>query len=155
MRNGLGGLAQGKGTIPDAQLLALTLDNLSKLHDIPVERFGQLVDHYAWDWHNDQFARGAFALFGPGQFGRSDENSMFANIKAPAAGGKLHFAGEATSAHHAWVLGALDSAWRAVVQVIGLNEQLLEKLKQEWPVSQEDDLDDLHILRYLGSHKQL
>jgi hypothetical protein len=30
----------------------------------------------------------------------------------------LHFAGEATSVHHAWVAGALASAWRAVAEIL-------------------------------------
>lgn len=91
----LGGLSQGKGTKADQLLIDLTLRNLSQLHGVPVEKFGPLLDHYTYNWHNDENARGAFALFGPGQFSQHElENSLFASVKAPAAGGKLHIAGE-------------------------------------------------------------
>ncbi|OBZ77639.1 hypothetical protein A0H81_02547 [Grifola frondosa] len=61
-----------------------------------------IVDHFAHSWDNDEHTRGAFALCGLAKFGQPDDaQSMFAAIKAPAAGGQLHFAGEATSAHHA------------------------------------------------------
>ena len=54
------------------------------------------------------FSVGAFAFFGPGNFGNA-----YTSLTLPAADGRLHFAGEAISVRHAWVEGALDSAWRA------------------------------------------
>lgn len=56
---------------------------------------------------------GAFAFFGPGQFG-----PMYTEVTQPAADHMLFFAGEATSTTHAWVVGALDSAVRAVYQIV-------------------------------------
>lgn len=47
----------------------------------------------------------------------------------PAAKGSLHFAGEATSTHHAWIVGALDSAWRAVYHIL-LKEGAHELIKK-------------------------
>ena len=58
----LGGLAQAKGTEADKLLVELTLNNLSQLHGVPREKFGRLLDHYAYDWHHSENARGAFAL---------------------------------------------------------------------------------------------
>lgn len=150
----LGGLAQPKGSQADKELVELTLKNLSQLHGIPVTAFGKLVDHYAYNWHNDPNARGAFALFGPGQFGKLGQNSLFASVKVPAAYGKLHLAGEATSVHHAWVLGALNSAWRAVFNVFHGNLQKQKEVIEKWGVPDEEHLDSLRLLAELGKrHK--
>lgn len=43
---------------------------------------------------------------------------MYTSLTNPAANGRLHFAGEALSVRHAWVEGALDSAWRAVAELL-------------------------------------
>ena len=43
---------------------------------------------------------GAFALFGPGVYERGD---IFYEVLRPIAGGKLFFAGEATSSCHGYV----------------------------------------------------
>lgn len=43
---------------------------------------------------------------------------MFPVITRPAGRGLLHFAGQATSVHHAWIVGALASAWRAVAEIL-------------------------------------
>ena len=61
-------------------------------------------------------------------------------MNAPAADGLLHFAGEALSARHAWVEGALDSAWRAVNEMLWLlpdRRRYLLKFYQEWGYSPE------------------
>ncbi|KAF8183763.1 hypothetical protein K438DRAFT_1599145 [Mycena galopus ATCC 62051] len=157
----LGGLAQAKGTEADKRLVELTLQNLSQLHGVPIEKFGPLLDHYAFNWHNDDNARGAFALFGPGQFGNPHRgNSMFASMKAPAANGKLHIAGEATSVHHAWVLGALNSAWRAVYNALGKlgpgeTDKKREQLKALWGIPTEENLQALLELAALAKAKVL
>jgi len=62
---------------------------------------------------------GGYAFFGPGVYASND---VYSEMLLPAANGKLFFAGEATSACHAWVAGALDSAWRAVDQYLALNQ---------------------------------
>ena len=153
----LGGLAQAvPGSESDQLLVDLTLKNLSALHGVSVEKMGPLQAHFAWNWHADPHARGAFALFGPGQFGQSGEgNSMFASMKAPGAKGKLHIAGEATSAHHAWVLGALNSGWRAVYNALGMygpieGEAKRELLKKLWDIPDEEDCEALVKLAALG-----
>lgn len=144
----LGGLAQGAGTEADAILVERTLDNLSTLHGISREDMGELQDHYALTWHNDVNALGAFALFGPGQFGTPDEahhfDSMFTSMKTPAGYGKVHFAGEATSVHHAWILGGLNSAWRAVFNAVDAGKK--QELIDEWGVPDEEDPAQLPLL---------
>jgi monoamine oxidase len=151
----LGGLAQAKGSPAYNDLIDLVLKNLAELHGIQQEQMGPLLDSYVLDWHSDRFARGAFALFGPGQFGHSSEKeeSLFASMKAPGANGRLHIAGEATSVHHAWVLGALNSAWRAVYHALGKYPDAEAKrltLIKEWGIPDEEDLVQLQKLALLA-----
>jgi monoamine oxidase len=61
-------------------------------------------------WHEDPFARGAFTYFQPGQM------STLLPI-AQRAEGRIHFAGEHTSAWHGWMNGALESGNRAAAEV--------------------------------------
>jgi monoamine oxidase len=61
-------------------------------------------------WHEDQFARGAFTYFEPGQM------TTLLPI-AQQAEGRIHFAGEHTSAWHGWMNGALESGNRAAAEV--------------------------------------
>ena len=143
----LGGLVHANGTEADKLLVELVLDNLATLHGIDREQMGELVDHKAWNWHDDPYARGAFALFGPAQFGRIGHGeSLFTSLRKPAgANSRIHIAGEATSVHHAWVLGALNSAWRAVNHAIELRPKkdqaaLFEKFYDEWAIPQEEQL---------------
>ena len=60
---------------------------------------------------------------------------MYQSLTRPAGGKRLHFAGEAISTRHAWVEGALDSAWRAVYELL-LTEpgwaHLLPKFFKDW-----------------------
>jgi hypothetical protein len=50
-------------------------------------------------------------------------------------------AGEAASAHHAWIAGALDSAKRAVAEVMIATKGPQFKKPSEWDLPQEVDLD--------------
>lgn len=151
-----GSLAEGKGTIADKDLLEITIDNLEKLHNIPREKFGVVVDHKVHSWYNDRYTRGAFAHFGPGQYGSIDDaTSLFASLKAPAAGGRFHIAGEATSMHHAWVLGALNSAWRAVYNAL-INQPYKRKLLVErWGTPDEESGKALVKLAALAANNLL
>ncbi|KAI9723444.1 MAG: hypothetical protein M1828_004174 [Chrysothrix sp. TS-e1954] len=67
--------------------------------------------HYAYDWYADPHTSGAFAYFGPGQF-----QNMYPWVTRN--NGKHVIIGEAASAHHAWVVGALESAVRGVYQFL-------------------------------------
>jgi monoamine oxidase len=61
-------------------------------------------------WHEDQWARGAFAYFEPGQMA-----TLLPEAQRPE--GRIHFAGEHTSAWHGWMNGALESGNRAAEEV--------------------------------------
>lgn len=78
----------------------ITLDYLQDLY----------LDHHAWAWSHDPWTAGAFALFAPGQF-----KNLYPKFLKPLCGNKLMVCGEAISAHHAWISGALDSAYNAVL----------------------------------------
>ena len=67
--------------------------------------------HFAYDWYGDPHTSGAFAYFGPGQF-----KNMYPWVTRN--NGKHVIIGEAASAHHAWVVGALESAVRGVYQFL-------------------------------------
>ena len=80
----------------------------------------------------DPYSVGAFALYGPSQF-----EDLYPYIVEPAADARLHFVGEAASTHHGWVVGALDSAYRAVYGFLyrfGLHDAIA-KLEKEWGVN--------------------
>jgi monoamine oxidase len=61
-------------------------------------------------WHDDPWARGAFAYFEPGQMA-----TLLPIAQRPE--GRIHFAGEHTSAWHGWMNGALESGNRAAAEV--------------------------------------
>ncbi|KAF5325025.1 hypothetical protein D9619_010096 [Psilocybe cf. subviscida] len=147
----LGALASGPKE-DQQELLRLTLNNLSKLHNISEKWLSEsVVDFFAHNFYTDPYARGAFAEFGPGQFGHDgDRYSLFASLKAPAAQGKFHIAGEATSAHHAWVLGGLNSAWRAVYNSLHGDPERQEELVDKWGIPDEENTDHLGALYDLG-----
>ncbi|RGP60971.1 hypothetical protein FSPOR_10284 [Fusarium sporotrichioides] len=113
----------------EQQLVSVLLHDLALLH---AEETGdwdyknllktlkeQYQDHHAYDWYNDQNMSGAFAYFGPGQF-----SNMWQEIIKPNAYGQLYLVGEASSSHHAWIVGALESVIRAVYLMFeGLQKQ--------------------------------
>ncbi len=61
-------------------------------------------------WHEDEFARGAYTYFEPGQM-----TTLLPIAQHPE--GRVHFAGEHTSAWHGWMNGALESGNRAAAEV--------------------------------------
>lgn len=137
----------------DLNVKDLCLRNLATLHSVPLSKLeSQYESHYITAWYSEPLARGAFALYGPGQFGSKDDQglSLFASMKSPAAGGRFHFAGEATSIHHGWVLGALNSAWRAVYNVLASSPKLRHQLVKGWGIPDEEDVETLRQLYKLG-----
>lgn len=105
----------------EEELRTLLIDNLARLHSKTndqedYKRIHQIISdayetHHAYDWYADPNTAGAFAYFGPEQF-----RSMYPWITRNH--GKHIIIGEAASAHHAWVVGALESAVRGVYQFL-------------------------------------
>ncbi|KAJ0373669.1 hypothetical protein COL26b_008139 [Colletotrichum chrysophilum] len=79
---------------------------------------GEYLEHHAYDWYHDPHMAGAFAYFGPCQF-----SELYPAITRPNALGQLYFVGEAASAHHAWVVGALESVVRALWSMFNILHQ--------------------------------
>ncbi|KAG1879144.1 hypothetical protein F4604DRAFT_1880092 [Suillus subluteus] len=119
----------------EEQLKELVLRNLAEVHDVDYSfLLDQYVDMHAWDWSDDPHAMGAFAFFGPGDF-----QNLYTSLTVPNANKRLHFAGEAISIRHSWVVGALDSAWRAVYEYLltsGQHEKI-QKFFDLWGQNEE------------------
>lgn len=114
------------------QLLEMVLRNLVRLFSgrITYEALEKLVlDHHAYAWSHYEYTSGAFAYFGPGQF-----SNLWPALQQGAADGRLFFVGEAISPHHAWIAGALDSAYTQLVQFLCKLQRfdLVRKLKRSW-----------------------
>jgi len=119
----------------DAMLVQLVLKELADLHNVGIDFLrNQLIDYKGWSWSHDPCTMGAFAFFGPGKF-----KNLYTSLNNPAAKGYLHFAGEAISVRHAWVEGALDSAWRAVHEMLVFPafESYRDKFFENWGVNPE------------------
>ncbi|CAH0020146.1 unnamed protein product [Clonostachys rhizophaga] len=101
------------------ELVELILQNLARLHAATIT-YKEIKEAYtgvyhAFSWSHNPNSAGAFALFAPGQFSNS-----YPYLSRPSAFGKFHFVGETASAHHAWIVGALDSAYCAVYKFLYL-----------------------------------
>ncbi|KAI5990294.1 amine oxidase [Pisolithus orientalis] len=145
-------------------LKEMVLHNLAEAHGAPITyKFlhDQFVDMNVKDWSHDPHTMGAFAFFGPGDF-----EDLYSSLTYPAVSGRLHFAGEAISTRHAWVVGALDSAWRAVHEYLSVTKQddKMQKFKELWgenvewasPPGQpsEKDKPSRLLLEHLGLTRQ-
>lgn len=102
----------------EKQLKELVLRDLALLHawqpgtemspeDVYALISDLYVDHYAHDWYHDTNTYGAFAFFRPQQF-----SAMWPDIIQSSP--SFAMIGEHASNHHAWVVGALESAVNAV-----------------------------------------
>jgi monoamine oxidase len=121
----------------DTKIVELCLHNLEKIHGNIVRE--QYINQYKiFDWYNNYYSQGAFAFFGPGQF-----MSLFPELIKPAVNNKLHFAGELTSVHHAWVVGSLNSAYRSVYEILHAEnlQDKKQKLKEIWGEIDEVEFD--------------
>jgi monoamine oxidase len=73
-------------------------------------------------WQDEPFARGAFVYFEPGQM-----TTLLPIAQQPE--GRIHFAGEHTSAWHGWMNGALESGNRAAQEVNDAEAQQLIEVR--------------------------
>ncbi|KFA80332.1 hypothetical protein S40288_09609 [Stachybotrys chartarum IBT 40288] len=145
------------------ELRDLMLDNLARVH---LKNFQQqtpttldearqiigdaYISQHAWSWSQDPFTSGAFALFGPGQF-----SNLYPYLIRPAADSRFHICGEASSGHHGWIGGSLDSALASVHRFLKRFDmrEKQQELKGLWdmPPEVEDGIDGtLHLQVALG-----
>ncbi len=99
--------AQRWGSLSPHDRIEQALEDVSVIHPQILEEFEGGASHM---WHDDEFAGGAFALFDPGQ-----QTLLYDEIIRPE--GRIHFAGEHASLHHAWIQGALEAGLRAAIAV--------------------------------------
>lgn len=115
----MGSLISRSSPSSEDELREVLIHNLTLLHAEDNTKYaavrgtieGAYETHHAYDWNQDPHTAGAFAYFGPGQFSK-----MWPEIIRP--NGWLYLVGEAASAHHAWVVGSLESSVRAVFQML-------------------------------------
>ncbi|RUS15384.1 flavin-containing amine oxidoreductase-domain containing protein [Endogone sp. FLAS-F59071] len=106
------------GANSDEDIAELALRDLVKIHGeiVRSEYLGRYGVQY---WSTDPIAGGGtFAFFEPGQF-----TTWVEPLKTPEF--NIHFAGEHTDVHHAWIVGALNSAMYATMNIMckeGLSE---------------------------------
>ncbi|MCC6189620.1 MAG: FAD-dependent oxidoreductase [Anaerolineales bacterium] len=104
--------AQRWGSLgPEARLVE-ALDDLTEIHPQVRAEFECGASKM---WHDDEFAGGAFALFDPGQ-----QTLLYRDIIAPE--GRIFFAGEHASLHHAWIQGAIESGLREAATIHALSQ---------------------------------
>jgi monoamine oxidase len=116
----------------------VVLEDMARLHNVSVSFLqDQLVEAHLWDWYSQPYSVGAYALFSPAQF-----SDVLPPLMRPSCKGRLHTAGEATSSGHAWVVGALNSAYRAVMEVLAVEGRtdLIEKMIEIWGSIDEVDM---------------
>jgi monoamine oxidase len=99
--------AQRWGSLFHHDRIEQALEDVAQIHPQVLEEFEVGA---SWMWHDDEFAGGAFALFDPGQ-----QTLLHQQIIAPE--GRIHFAGEHASLHHAWVQGAIESGLREAIAI--------------------------------------
>ena len=74
-------------------------------------RAGMVRRTASWSWDNHPWSSGAFAWFLPGQ-----HTALYRDVVARE--GRVFFAGEHASLAHTWMHGALESALRAVRDIL-------------------------------------
>ncbi|KAL8791143.1 MAG: hypothetical protein Q9195_006040 [Heterodermia aff. obscurata] len=133
-------------------IVTLCLQDLVKLWQSEPDppTFEDLYDmyetHHAWAWSHDPWTSGAFALFGPGQF-----KNVYPQFLELFCNDKFAMCGEALSAHHAWIVGALDSSYVRMCQFLisqgrsGDLEKLQGSIFGGGPGKHADEMDEALI----------
>lgn len=97
-----------------ARLVDITLHDLAAMNNVTYDILKeQYVDYHAWDWYQDEWSVGAFAIFSPDQY-----SDIMPALMMPSQNGHLHWRGEALSSGHAWIIGAVNSAYRCVAEIV-------------------------------------
>jgi monoamine oxidase len=99
--------AQRWGSLSPRERIEEALEDLAEIHPQVREEFEVGASKM---WHDDEYAGGAFALFDPEQ-----QTLLYRDIVAPE--GRVRFAGEHASLHHAWIQGAIESGLREAAAV--------------------------------------
>ena len=103
--------ARRMAAMPTAERHDFTIDQLSKIHP-QLQQNGMVEKVVSWSWDNNPLSGGAFCWWSPGQ-----HETLYRHVIAPE--GNIFFAGEHASLTHTWMQGAIESALRAVEEMIG------------------------------------
>jgi hypothetical protein len=97
----------------------------------------QLIDTHVYDWYASPYSVGAFAMFGPDEF-----STVMPALPKPAFHGKMHFAEEALSSGHVWIIGAVNSACRTIAEILAVEGRgdLLNQSVETWGTIGEVDM---------------
>ena len=111
-------------------------DTLAQLTTIHGEIVRQEYDnkYYVINWNDNPLSMGAFAVYLPSQF-----QTLYRDMIRAEADGYVHFAGEHASVHHGWLEGAMNSAYRSVMEIL-MKENMtskLDEMKSKWGVVDE------------------
>lgn len=99
--------AQRVAAMEADQRVAFMIDHVEHLFPGAREQV-ELGTSFSWD--EEPWSRGAYAIFEPGQM-----FSLLPHVARPE--GRIHFAGEHTSAWHGWMQGALESGNRVAREI--------------------------------------
>lgn len=102
-----GAVARRATAMSDSERLASTLDGMAMIYPRIREQYEGGASKC---WDSDEWSRGAYTWFKPGQM-----TSWMPHIAH--AEGRIHFAGEHTSTQPGWMEGALESAERVVSEI--------------------------------------
>lgn len=81
-----------------------------------------------WFW-DEHAGGGAFSLYSPGQF-----SNIYPILTTSECEGTLNFAGKVCSLRHGWIVGALNSAYHSVMNILKVEkkEELINTMKKIW-----------------------
>ncbi len=98
------------GSLRREQRRSTVIAELSAIHPAIAEP-GMVDDDASMFWDSDRWTAGSFCEPGPG-----DHTDLFADTIRPD--GVVHFAGEHASYDPGWIQGAIESALRAVAEIV-------------------------------------
>lgn len=102
--------ARRLGALEPSAQRDVVMTHLGRLHPQLTEP-DMVARTVGWSWDRHPWSGGAFAWFNPGQ-----HSALHRHLLEPD--GRIHFAGEHASLSHTWIQGALESALRAVKDVL-------------------------------------
>jgi monoamine oxidase len=105
-----GQAARRLGMLPHQERAALVIQQLRQVHP-QLGKKDMVRKAASWSWDRHPWSGGAFAWFLPGQ-----HSALHRHIVAPE--GRIYLAGEHVSLSHTWMQGALESALRAVREML-------------------------------------
>ena len=134
--------AERMGALDDEARVNECLKGIQYLYpevDVNAMFMGYKPEEYTKTWFWDNHAGGgAFALYKAGQF-----KNLYPALLTPEFEGHLNLAGECCSVHHGWIVGALDSGYNAVFNILKQmeDEDRIEKMQKTWGVLTYPDID--------------